>query len=255
MQNKQNSFLSSSKKFQIFLFQRGVYWFGAFFLFALIAFWKNYYSFPDKNIDFYTHFHGIVMTVWVLLLIGQASLIRYKKYNTHRLLGRSSYLIVPLLVISTVLLVHANADKSPDVDLRNLYRFALMLNATFVLALIYGLGIYYFNTPMIHARFMISTVFPMFTPVTDRIIAHYIRPLINYAPKLGDITVLPFYGFLLADLILIGLIFWDWKANRRLDVFVYVLGLLVLFHISVFTLPYMDFWEKFGRWFVTLSIT
>ncbi len=85
-------------------------------------------------------------------------------------------------------------------------------------------------------------------------IAHYMRPLIAYAPKLEDITVLPFYGFVLADLILIGLVIWDWKANRRLDVFVAVLGLLLLFHISVFTFPYLDFWERFGSWFVRLSL-
>lgn len=49
---------------------------------VLLGFWKSYFSkfFGDtNNLTGYTHFHAIVMTSWVSLLIVQPVLIKQKK--------------------------------------------------------------------------------------------------------------------------------------------------------------------------------
>lgn len=226
-----------------------------FFAFALLAFWSSFYSILERPMSFYVHFHGIFMTAWCLILIAQAFLIRAKKYAVHALIGKSSYLIFPLLILSTILLIHTTIRKDTRVDFSTYYSMALMLNATFVFAIIYGLGIYFQKDRFTHARYMICTIFPLFTPVTDRIIYKYIPALVDLAPKIKEFPVVPFFGFLLADLIVIGLAIWDWKTHSRKDVFLIVLGLLLVYHVSLFTFYQIPAWRLFSAWFYRLVLT
>ena len=237
------------------LYQKSAFWLILFFAFAIWAFWRSYYSFPDKDISFYQHVHGIAMTAWCLMLIGQAFLIRYKQYPIHRLVGKASFIIFPILIISTFLLMHFSLRASGSINTRVLTSMALMVNATFVLIIIYGLGMYFRKERFTHARYMVCTIFPMFTPITDRIIYNYIHPLIPLAPKIEGMPIVPFFGFLLADLIVIGLAVWDWKTHKRKDVFLIVLGLLLMYHISMFTFYKYSFWGAFTKWFLGLHLT
>ena len=62
-------------------------------------------------------------------------------------------------------------------------------------------------------------------------------------------------GFLLADVLLLALAIWDWRANRRKDVFPIALGMMVLYHVSVLTLYRVPLWKAFGEWFVKLPLS
>lgn len=204
---------------------------------------------------FYVHFHGIFMTLWCLMLIVQAFLIRAKKHSIHTIIGKSSYLIFPLLILSTLLLIHATIKKSPEVNFGTYFSMALMLIATVVLTIIYCLGIYFRKDRLTHARYMVCTIFPMFTPLTDRIIYKYVQPMVEIAPTLEGVPVVPFFGFLLADFLVIGLAVWDWKTHRRKDVFLIVLGLLLIYHISLFIIYKIPAWQDFSAWFYGLILT
>lgn len=237
------------------IFQKSAFWLLLFFAFAVWGFWRSYFSLPDKDISFYLHFHGIAMTLWCLMLIGQAFLIRFKKYRIHRFVGKTSYFIFPILIISTFLLIHFRLSSASSINSGVLRAMSLMSNATLVLMIIYGLGMYFRKDPLTHARYMICTIFPLFTPVTDRIIYNYIPQLIPLAPTIEGRPFVPFYGFLMADLIVIGLAVWDWKTHKRKDAFLIVLGLLLMYHISMFTFYKFSFWRAFTEWFLSLNLT
>jgi hypothetical protein len=237
------------------LYQKSGYWLIVFFVFAVAGFWRSYYSLPDRDISFYEHFHGISMTLWCLLLIAQAFLIRLKKYPVHRLLGKASFILFPILILSTFLLINASLGRAGFINSRILVALSLMVNATIILVIIYSLGMYFRKDRLTHARYMVCTVFPMFTPITDRIIYNFIRPLVPVAPKIEGMPLVPFYGFLLADILVIGLVIWDWKTNRKIGAFAVVLALLLMYHISVFTFYQFPFWKNFGVWFLGLNLT
>jgi hypothetical protein len=92
----------------------------------------------------------------------------------------------------------------------------------------------------------------MFTPVTDRLIHIHFREVLAFTLKIEGNPIAPLAGFLLADLLLIGLCIWDWRSHKRLNVFPVALLILLLYHISVFTFHRFDFWRSFCDWFVRL---
>jgi hypothetical protein len=247
--------MAKSLNLNQFLYQKSAVYLIAFFGFALLAFWSSYYSILGRPMNFYVHFHGIFMTLWCLMLIAQAFFIRAKKYSVHSLVGKASYLIFPVLILSTILLIHATIRKDSQVNLGTYISMALMMNATLVLAIIYGLGIYFQKDRFTHARYMVCTIFPLFTPITDRMIYKFVPGLVELAPKLEGSPMVPFFGYLLADLLLIGLAVWDWKTHRRKDVFLIVLALLLIYHISFFTFYKIPAWQDFSAWFYGLELT
>ena len=58
----------------------------------------------------------------------------------------------------------------------------------------------------------------------------------------------------LADLLLLALSWWDWRANRRLNVFPVALGVLLVYHVGTLTLHRVPAWNAFGVWFLGLPL-
>src|ERR1051325_3430348 len=87
----------------------GFYFIGLLAL-SFLGFWKSYFSkFFDGSMDYsgYFHFHAVMMLLWTAMLIAQPILIRKKKLNIHRLIGKASYVIMPMLLISVLLILMA----------------------------------------------------------------------------------------------------------------------------------------------------
>lgn len=237
------------------LYRNGVFFFILFFLLALLAFWTSYYGVLGRPMSSAVHLHGITMTLWCLMLISQSLLIRTKKHAVHRLMGKISYILVPFILLSGAHLAHITVSEARPGTSAYYYMIALMFNALIVFAVIYVLAIWNRKKPLIHARYMVCTVFPLFTPVTDRIIYKYIDGLVPLAPTIQGMPVVPTFGFLLADLIVLVLLIWDWRSRKKLDVFPYVLGILVLYHVSVLTFWKYPFWQRFGDWVMGLALS
>lgn len=95
-----------------------------FFICAIYGFYRSYFGlFPvfDPRISILTHLHGISITIWMLVLIIQPLLIRFKQHKLHRLIGKFSYAYVPFLGIIMVLATRQGylrgVGKVPQVDL------------------------------------------------------------------------------------------------------------------------------------------
>jgi len=234
------------------LYQKSYLYFIVFFLMMLWGFWRTYFTrIPDQE-NYRMHLHGAALILWCVMLIVQPYLIRSKKVATHRRIGKISYILVPLLVLSTIdLLKYKLVGKEVLTNSNSLF-IALVLNALVVFVVLYGLAIYNKDKGTIHARYMLSTAFPLFTPITDRIIHIFFPSLLRYAPTLDGRPIAPVFGFALADLLLIGLIIWDWRSHKRWNVFPFVLLLLLAYHFSVLNFYKYPFWIAFCKWFAAL---
>lgn len=87
-------------------FARSGPWFAGFLLLALIAFWPSYLSRIGASTA-YTHLHAVTAVLWMMMLVAQPAAIRVRRLDVHRGLGKISFGLVPLIVMSVVLLAHS----------------------------------------------------------------------------------------------------------------------------------------------------
>ena len=81
------------------------YFFVALFVCMFFGFYTPYFKLvPDFDPSFtlIVHIHATALILWLSLLCIQPFLIRYKKLNIHRLLGKFTYFLVPVIIITSV---------------------------------------------------------------------------------------------------------------------------------------------------------
>jgi hypothetical protein len=232
--------------------------FVVFLALTVWAFWPSYFSRLFEQPTLLHHAHGIVLALWLVMLVTQAQLIRTQRRALHRQIGKASYVLAPAVVLVTTAFVHqrlavlAGVPKLPAAALHSL---ALMLLSLVAFALFYGFAMAKRRDSQTHARWMVCTVLPMFTPVTDRLIAFNAPSVMRVLPRIEGNPVLPVVGFAAADLILLALSWWDWRTHRRLDVFPVALGVLLLYHVGTLALHRVPAWNAFCAWFLSLPLS
>ncbi|MDQ6761468.1 MAG: hypothetical protein M3015_02440 [Bacteroidota bacterium] len=138
----------------------------AILLFLVIAFFRTYFGlFPGfKNITLSIHFHVAMVLLWFAMLIVQPLLISKKLLSIHRLIGKASYILVPLLIFSFVLMT-----RNEQVRLKNLPVFVVNIFDVSIFILFYTLAIIYKRKTAWHSRFMVLTVIPFLSPSAARL--------------------------------------------------------------------------------------
>ncbi len=189
-------------------------------------------------------------------MVLQGFLIRANRRPIHRNTGKLSYLIAPLVVISTIILSHYQLQPR---GLSNFTLYGLALTTTLLLqfTFAYGLAIYHRHNPALHARFMICTALPMIPPIFDRIIVFYLltREQAQFLPQIGGEPLYPLISYLFVDVALIAFSIWDWKSRRKLNVFPVVLAAFLLFQSHTFVAHRTESWRNFAEWFLSLPLS
>ncbi|WP_075349705.1 hypothetical protein [Algoriphagus marinus] len=229
--------------------QRSHYFFAGFFVLILIGFWFTYFTRILDQENYRMHTHGIALIIWCLMLVVQPFLIRARMNSLHKSIGKFSYVLVPILIFTTIDLLRYKLN-GVQLSTMDYFFVALVINALIAFVIFYGLSIYHKKRVGLHARYMICTIFPMVTPATDRIIGFYFPSLIPHLYTIEGNPILPVVGFLMADLILVGLSIWDWKSHKRWNVFPFALLVVLMYHYSVLYFYKFDFWKTFSSWVV-----
>ena len=142
-----------------------------YFLLLLIplifaGFYRSYFQpFPNfgANITVFVHLHAFIASIWVLLLIVQPFLILNKKNALHRKVGKLSYFVFPLLIVSfipQILKIIRTEEKA------NLF---FPLGDGVLLITFYSLAIYYRKESSKHMRYMIASALVLLGPTWGRI--------------------------------------------------------------------------------------
>ena len=190
------------------LYQKSYIYFIVFFLFMLWGFWFTYFTKILDQENYRMHLHGTALILWCLMLIVQPYLIRTKKVKIHKKIGKFSYLLVPFILFSTIDLLKYRLHGKVELSNADNFFITLVLNALVTFLILYGFAIYHKGKGSIHARYMLCTAFPMFTPITDRIINIHFPSLLNYFPTIDGDPIVPIFGYVLADILLLGLCIW-----------------------------------------------
>ena len=99
------------------------------------------------------------------------------------------------------------------------------------------------KTPF-HLRYIIACSLVLLAPGLERI------PIYWFAQPEEPSTL---FAFIVTDLTLVGLIFYDKKYNRKFQPYVISLGLLLVAHFLFLLIPMTDFWQSIGQKIVTIT--
>lgn len=212
---------------------------------TVLAFWPTYFSVFDQAPP-HAHAHGLAMSAWLLLLISQAWLIRSGRRDLHRLLGRTSFALVPVVLITTLSFAHSTLERDGAVQPR-LYIFYLQMQLLVAFTLCYALAIYNRRRPAVHARFMICTALVMIDPILARVVLFYL-----WEP--GSMVPIQIITYTVTDLVLVALIASNFRREWRLGVFPAMLGVFLLLQLPNFMITGDDWWAAFATWYLSLPL-
>ena len=139
-------------------------------LLALVAFWPGYLSVPNARLGAWVHLHALAATFWMFLLIAQPLAIHSGHRRLHRILGRSSLFVMPVLLISFIGLAHAvmaAATGAESGEQAWFFYIRVVLVATFVGS--YVMGLIHRANVAVHARYMVCTGLSLIDPVVSRL--------------------------------------------------------------------------------------
>ncbi|MFY0480999.1 hypothetical protein ACI6PS_00225 [Flavobacterium sp. PLA-1-15] len=92
--------------------------FGAISLISILGFYATYFQFFPlfEGIPFFTHIHFIIFLSWFAILIWQPILIHQRNYSLHRKVGRFSYFLAPVMVVSILVMVKLSVGKNLSIS-------------------------------------------------------------------------------------------------------------------------------------------
>jgi hypothetical protein len=232
------------------------YWLMLFILAAFGGFYHSYFSVFLQPHPSFIHIHFIFMALWMGIIIAQPLLIRYRKLTLHRKVGRVSYLILPLVLLSSWLVMRyayardlaglneslatGMTDLTREEGLIGLASYSALGMVYFIwLATFYGLAIGFKKHASIHARYMIATALTFMGPTLDRMLFNILK-----IPSIPPGIPVEYISFALIDLILLFLLINDIRKNRNPVPLSISLGLYVSLQLFYATLTKTPTWEK-----------
>lgn len=216
----------------------------AFILLIIWGFSKPYFLlFPDfQGVMNAEHYHFLLMAVWCVILFAQPFLIKYKKLEIHRIIGKITFLLIPLLLHSIFLVIKASYySKLPEMPQPQLFaRLAIQLPDILTFGLFYVLAIIYRKNTKYHLRFMLATAFLMFGPAIFRIFRDYFGIVPVTASS---------YTFIASDILCLGFLLYDIYKKQPYQPFLIIFIALLIEHL-IFELRMSWFWQSFAENFV-----
>jgi hypothetical protein len=212
---------------------------------VLTGFWNSYFSkLPINNISisFYFHVHAIIVSMWIVLLILQPLFIVRKNLKMHRLIGKISYAVFPLMVLSIIWVSHFSFTTAINPTPIQLF---IPFKDVLLLCVMFSIGVCFKSKPMVHAKAMIATGIICMEPALIRTVMLFMEPTLMAYP----ITITIIYMTILV------FILYEWKHSSGRWIMLGLLFALILSHSFILSGCEISYWNHFTIWFSNLPLT
>lgn len=216
------------------------YFFVAILTILFIGFYKSYFSqFPlFTGFTVVHHTHLILLLLWFAMLIIQPILIYRKRLDWHRLIGKASYVLVPLLIWSMLGVMETqyvkNIPRMPEAQ--NLAFLYLPTSALIPFVTLYILAIIYRKKPALHMRYIIASAVALLGPGVGRI---------NFG--IQDFNTAVMFAFALCDVFLVGLLIYEYTKGKNYRPYLISLTICLLFHYAFPWFPGSAIWQTLAK--------
>jgi hypothetical protein len=225
------------------------YFFGLVAVITFLGFYKKYFGLiPDfPGVGHIHHFHAVSLSLWLTILIIQPVLIIRKYLRLHRLIGKISYLLVPVMFVTMILVYHHQylrllSAKKPETE-SLAFVFSPMTDAIPFL-IFYLLGIAHRHETAKHMRYMISTGIVIGGPGLGRVFMNLMSMDIFAAIGLMSLVTL---------LVFVSLILYDRVKGKKFTVNPFTIAFLIWLvpNILIIFFPGTSLWQSIAKWLVT----
>jgi hypothetical protein len=212
-----------------------------------IGFFPTFFS-RLGEVDFIHLVHGWVMTLWLVLVLVQATLIRSHLYRWHRILGWSSVAMFAVMYVTSwhmILLMLSGKTHLPFV-MAKFFAWTDLVDMPLLLIL-YGGAIYWRKDRHLHSRLVATTVLTSIVPALARMFNILIWRSLDglfYAMH-------PTYILILG--VLAVAIYADWKNQRLRWPLPLVFAWFVFDYASLWPVWHSAWYDSFARALVTLA--
>jgi hypothetical protein len=188
--------------------------------------------------------HGTVFSLWLVLLLAQTTLVARKRTDIHRRLGVFGFVLASLMIIVGLMMAF-NAAKygfhgpglPPPLIFVAVPFFDVVVFATLIAA-----AFYYRRKPEIHKRLIIVATISILPPALARFCL--------LSPAL--MKTLPFSVFIVADLMIVGCVLYDYSKTKRLERAWLWGGLLFFVSFPLrMLIASTTAWQSFARWVIS----
>ncbi len=219
-----------------FFYDRAYLWLLLAPFLTFLGFFPSYFG-KLGTADLGHHVHGFTATLWMLLLVSQPYFYARDKMALHRMMGKFSIVLVPVLIITGVVMIHKMMTGG-------VYPLELAYQLGFIdfyvltqFAIFYILAIKNVKNTEYHARWMVATVFgPLMPAVTRLLFWMFAVPGFDLALNIS---------FALAELALLIMIFGERRRGVKNHVYPIVLVVMAVQHVLMNVAADWTWWQRF----------
>lgn len=231
----------------------------------IAGFYVTYFAVLFSPKPAISHIHFGLMVLWMSMVIAQPFLIKNKKTGWHRTLGKASYVVLPLVLLSGCVLLKYGYDNHVGNLSRQLvngfpkftheqiiHEGALYILLGFVymvwLAVCYLLAVVHRKKAAAHARYMIAAALTLTGPIIDRI----------FFALLGVTRVVGIpaesISFLIIDLVLTSLLIYDIRKENSTRPLIIALMVYLIGQLFYFMAQDSAIWDAFSSFLMQPEI-
>ena len=192
----------------------------------VLGFWPSYWS-VARTSPWQFHLHGMIATLWVVMVAAQSWTAHRKGWALHRASGQASLFLFPLLIAGLVAVMHKNAVAygTGTGFLVPTYGPAffggLLVAAAAYVTLFYG-ALKWRRKVWSHSAFLLGTPVILFESPFSRVLNRYVPGLVIEGPQHVERAM---HAILLSDALMVGLCLILWRrAKGRSDAWAIVAG-------------------------------
>ena len=205
-------------------------------LVVVVGFFPSYFK-QLAVTDSAHHLHGITATLWILLLIIQPFLYRTGNIKWHRMIGKVSFVLVPMIIVGGLNMVHlmlmGKANYPPIIP----YQLAFIDFFTLLqFLLFYVLAIVHRRDIQHHARYMVCTVLGPLIPALTRML--FLIPFIDNFDKSLNVS------YVIIEVVLLLLLLDDKRAGKIRLPYKMALALFVAQHLLMNFASQWQWWRN-----------
>jgi hypothetical protein len=206
------------------LYRHAYLYFLAVMVITIVAFFPSYFNRLGQT-DAAHHLHGITASLWLLMLVVQPFLYARGLLQWHRRLGKFSFVLAPLIVLSALIMIRSMLQAREVYPPLIPYQLAFIDFFTLLLFIyFYAQAIIHRKKIHLHSRFLVCTVLGPLIPTLTRFFFILIPAVDSFDKSLN-------LSYAVVEIILVALIWDDKRRGCIQKPYVIALGLFLVQHV------------------------